>query len=354
MVRYALILTLLLSACAQVGSITGGDTDTVAPRVLNATIQDQQVLVKSEVQTLVFDEFIKLNEPQKLITLMPNDSRLQYSLKGKTVQIEFLDGLKAETTYTLTSNGGIKDLTEGNDSLMTWTFSTGKLLDSMQINATAHYCLPGAQPQKMLLGIFETDSSKTARYVGQFAESGFLNLKGLKEGAYYFKAYVDENLDGACGALELQDEFYTSFDLQDIQYDTLAFYLSKPQSDSVAMDTISVSKDSIQAAAFGTLLINWPHFSKNAWVSLYLNEQLAKNILFTSSLTKIEQLKPGQYTIHVFEDLNGNQKWDAIRPQQKLRAETIYVYPEKVKIKGNWDIEIELNKSLKNLLNLKN
>jgi uncharacterized protein (DUF2141 family) len=285
---------------------------------------------------------------------MPNDSRLQYTLKGKTVHIEFLDGLKAETTYTLTSNGGIKDLTEGNDSLMTWTFSTGKLLDSMQINATAHYCIPVAKPQKVFLGIFETDSSKTARYVGQFAENGILNLKGLKEGAYYFKAYVDENLDGACGAQELQDEFYSSFDLQAIQNDTLAFLLSKPQSDSVATHTPSVTTDSLQTTAFGTLLINWPQFSENSWISLYQNEQLAKNILITSSLTKIEQLKPGLYSIHVYEDLNDNQKWDAIRPQQKLRAEAIYIYPEKVKIKANWDVEVELNNSLHNLLNFKN
>ena len=52
MVRYALIIGLLLSACAHVGTITGGPTDDYAPKVLSASIQDQQVAVKAQQQIL--------------------------------------------------------------------------------------------------------------------------------------------------------------------------------------------------------------------------------------------------------------------------------------------------------------
>jgi len=151
-------MSLLLSACAQVGTITGGPTDEFAPRVMSASIADKQRNVKTSEQLLVFDEFIKLDQPQQRIQLMPADSRLQYELKGKTLRIIFLDTLQAQTTYTLMSNGGIKDLTEGNDSLMTWTFSTGPTLDSLVLNARAKQWITSDKPSTIYLGLYQTDT----------------------------------------------------------------------------------------------------------------------------------------------------------------------------------------------------
>jgi len=352
MVRYALIIGLLLSACAQVGTITGGPTDDYAPKVLSANIQDQQVAVKAQQQILVFDEFIKLKDAQKLITLMPNDSRLQCTVKGKVLTIDFLDSLKAQTTYTLISNGGVQDITEGNDSLMTWTFSTGKVLDSMTISARFTELIPEKKAGKVLLGLYETDSSKTARYMGMYADNNEIKIKGLKDGSYYLKAFIDADSDGACGPQESQDQYFKQINLQQHQQDTLYFYLSKPPQKDTTITTLvqdtSGTKDSVLQT--GTLLLNWPNFTPGAALSIYQNEQLIHTQIIKDSLTKLASLKPGLYTLHLYKDLNQNGFWDPIRPQLQLRAEPLFIYPEKIKVKANWDIEVPLNKTLENLL----
>jgi uncharacterized protein (DUF2141 family) len=352
MVRYALIIGLLLSACAQVGTITGGPTDDYAPKVLSASIQDQQVAVKAQQQILVFDEFIKLKDAQKLITLMPNDSRLQCTVKGKVLTIDFLDSLKAQTTYTLISNGGVQDITEGNDSLMTWTFSTGKVLDSMTISARFTELIPEKKTGKVLLSLYETDSSKTARYLGMFADNNEIKIKGLKDGNYYLKAFIDADSDGACGPQESQDQYFKQINLIEHQQDTLYFYLSKPPLKDAAITTLV--KDSIglkdSVLQTGTLLLNWSNFKPGAVLSIYQNEQLIHTQIIKESLTKVISLKPGLYTLHLYKDQNQNGLWDPIRPNLQLRAEPLFIYPEKIKVKANWDIEVPLNKTLENLL----
>ncbi len=354
MVRVAFVILVLLSACAQVGTITGGPTDAFAPKVISASIQDQQLSVKSQQQVLVFDEFIKLADPQKSITLMPNDSRLKYTVKGKTLTIDFLDPLQEQTTYTLMSNGGIKDITESNDSLMTWTFSTGLILDSMTLKADYTELLPEKKSEKAILGVYETDTSKNLRYLGQFSASKNLYLRGLKDGTYYLKAFIDADNDGACGPTECQDQFFKMINIADIQQDTLHFFLSKPL---VTIDSSALRKqddlapspvDSVQK--FGSIYFNWPNFTKDAVLTLFQNEQLIRTLVLTDSLTKIEDLNPGLYSLRLVKDLNQNGKWDPIRPKELLRAEPLFIYPEKIKVKANWDIEVTLNKNLENLL----
>lgn len=352
MVRYALIILVLLSACAQVGTITGGPTDDFAPRVLSASIQDKQLNVSARQQVLIFDEFIKVADPQKSITLMPNDSRLQFAVKGKTLTIDFLDPLQAQTTYTLMSNGGIADITEGNDSLMTWTFSTGQFLDSMTLSADFTMPFPEKKSEKVMLAIYESDSSKNARYIGLFSDDNRLQLQGLKDGAYYLKAFVDSDADGACGPKESQDQYFKMLQLSDQQNDTLHFYLTKPSA-SQDSTTTTTSKDSAPADStmkFGSLLLNCSNISEGTVLAVYQNDQLIRTLQLTETLSKIEDLQPGLYSLHLFKDLNENGKWDPIRPKEKLRAEPLYVYPEKIKVKANWDIEVPLNKTLANLL----
>lgn len=348
MVRWAFVGLLVLSACAQVGTITGGPTDELAPKVVSESITDKQRNVTASEQLLVFDEFIKLDQPQQRIQLMPADSRLQYELKGKTLRILFLDPLQAQTTYTLMSNGGIKDLTEGNDSLMTWTFSTGPTLDSLVLNARAKEWIPNNKPSNTYLGLYQTDTSRTARYIGRFDPQGRLQLKGLKDGAYFLKAYIDENQDGACAPTESQDVMFEPVVLQQIQVDTLAFYLSKPLNpkDSSATSPPSTEKKSDSSAVqtpLSSLVIELDTMSTSLLIELYLGEVLKQKIQVDKQTITIDSLQAGLYTLRIVSDQNNNQKWDAIDLERKVRAEPIYYYPEKIKIRPNWELSLPVN-----------
>lgn len=348
MVRWAFVMALLLGACAQVGTISGGPADERAPQVLGQTITDKQCNVRSTEQLLVFDEFIKLDQAQQRITLMPADSRLNYELKGKTLRIRFLDSLQPQTTYTLMSNGGIKDLTEGNDSLMTWTFSTGPTLDSLQLSASAKELLPNAKTAIINLGLYPTDTSRTARYIGRFDQQGNLQLKGLKDGAYFLKAYIDDNQDGTCSTTESQDEFFEPIQLSQVQNDTLSFFLSKPlnDSDSSAPTSKIIEKKSDSSAVksqLSSLIIGIDTISPNLLLELYLGDVLSKKVRVEKQTIVIDSLQAGLYTLRIVSDQNNNQKWDPIDLQKRKRAEALYIYPEKIKIRPNWELSLLVN-----------
>jgi hypothetical protein len=342
MVRYLFIIALLLSACAQVGTITGGPADEIAPQVLSATIAHKQCNVTASEQILVFDEFVKLEQAQQRISLMPADSRLQFELKGKTLSIRFLDPLQAQTTYTLMSNGGIKDLTEGNDSLMTWTFSTGPTLDSLKLSAQAKELLPNSKQSDIFLGLYSSDSSKTARYIGRFDQQGQLQLSGLKDGIYFAKAYIDENQDGACSATETQDALFESFQLSEIQNNTLSFYLSKPQkSEDTTVKIAAVKPNS--TTPLSSLVLQLDTLLPHLLAELYLGEVLQQKMVVDQQTITIDSLPAGVYTLRIVADKNLNQKWDAIDLEKQIRAEKLYYYPEKIKIRPNWELALPVN-----------
>lgn len=352
MVRWAFVGLLLLCACAQVGTISGVPTDEDAPQVVSESISDKQRNVTASEQLLVFDEFIKLDQPQQRIQIMPADSRLQYELKGKTLRILFLDPLQAQTTYTLLSNGGIKDLTEGNDSLMTWTFSTGPTLDSLILNARAKEWIPNNKPSNTYLGLFQTDTSRTARYIGRFDPQGALQLKGLKDGTYFLKAYIDENQDGACAPTESQDLLFEPIILRQIQADTLVFFLSKPVSkkDSTLTSTSikplapTAAKDSsVIAKPLSTLVLQFDTLLPHLLAEIYIGDELKKTVAVDKQTINIDSLQAGMYTLRIVSDLNDNLKWDAIDLERKVRAEPIYYYPEKIKIRPNWELSLPVN-----------
>lgn len=355
MVRWTFVIALIAGGCAQVGTITGGATDEIAPKVLGQLINDKQCNVTAQEQVLVFDEYIKLNQAQQRITLMPADSRLNFVLKAKTLHIAFLDKLQPQTTYTLTSNGGIQDLTEGNDSLMTWTFSTGAGLDSLQLIARAEEILPNTKQTTIQLGIYLNDTSKTARYLGRFDQQGQLHLKGLKEGAYFLKAYVDENQDGVCSALESQDALFKPIQLDQIQTDTLRFYLSKPL---LVSDTLLPTNNSINPiqsdttntpVETSTLIITLDTLQEFLLLELYRSDILIKQTPVTAKTTTLLGLEAGVYTLRFVLDQNQNLKWDAIDLQKQVRAEAIYYYPEKIKIRPNWELTLPVNIPTKRL-----
>lgn len=347
MVRWALIICLFLSACAQVGTITGGPTDEVAPQVLSATIANKQRNVNAKEQYLVFDEYIKLEQATQRITLMPADSRLQFETKGKNLRISFLDPLQVNTTYTLTSNGGIKDLTEGNDSLMTWTFSTGPTLDSLELFALATELSPSNKLATIQLGLYLSDTSKTARYMGRFDANGQLQLKGLKGGSYFLKAFIDENQDGVSSKTESQDQFFRPINIEEHQQDTLSFYLTKPidEKDTAAVAVNApVQNDSLQLSKqTSSLVLELDTLQENLMLELFLGERSVRSQKVQQLKTTIASLEAGVYTLYFYIDDNQNQKWDPIQLTKKQRTELRIAYPEKIKLRPNWELSLPVN-----------
>ena len=66
--------------------------------------------------------------------------------------------------------------------------------------------------------------------------------------------------------------------------------------------------------------------------------------------TVFEYLKPGDYYIRLFIDLNGNGKWDTGELISHQHPEEVFYYPKKVSVKANWEFEESWDYSLVPLL----
>jgi hypothetical protein len=355
MVRWFAI-ALLVSACAQVGTITGGPADNCAPKVLSQSIENKACNVVATEQVLIFDEFIKLDQAQQRILLMPADSRLSFEVKSKQLCIKFEDPLKDNTTYTLTCNGGIKDITEGNDSLMTWTFSTGAVLDSLTLRARAKFCIPEKQSKKILLGLYTSDTTLTPRYLGSFDQKGFIQISGIREGEYWIKAFVDDNQNGTFSPTTAQDQFFEPTQIASLQNDTLLFELSTPKIDKQFTNPDSTSSkkpsDSLSNQNnLSSLVIELDTILDGSILELFQGDQLIESQVVQLNSMHFDRLAAGNYTLRCVLDLNQNLQWDAIDLNSKKRAEPLYYYPEVIKIRPNWELTIDVNISDTHLFN---
>ena len=130
---------LLLLSCAQVGEISGGEKDDIAPKPIEGkTIPaNESTHFKGKSVKITFDEYVQLNNPQQTVLFVPNHATPKTVLTKKTVQISWEETLEENTTYVIYLNRTVKDLSENNDSLMYYVFSTGETLDSLHYSVRA-------------------------------------------------------------------------------------------------------------------------------------------------------------------------------------------------------------------------
>jgi hypothetical protein len=229
----ARILALICSiffvvSCGQIGTISGGPKDEVAPQIVQSNLSDKQLNFQARHIQLSFDEFVELNKANEQIVLVPADAKLTSTLKRKSLDIALDHPLEPNTTYTLYLNGAVKDLTEGNDSLMKFTFSTGKQMDSLRFHCSVYDAYSKALLPKVTVGLYAQWEDLKPRYFAQSDSKGFVSLEALKEGDYFVKSFVDVNQDGQIQLTEKQGYRFESLRLDTSYRDTLKMAISLP------------------------------------------------------------------------------------------------------------------------------
>lgn len=208
------LLSSVLIGCAQVGQITGGEKDTVAPQLIDSktTPPNNSIYFSGNSFSLTFDEFIQVNNPQQTLVMVPKHGRPTVSITKKTATVEWKEKLEANTTYVIYLNGTIEDVAEGNDSLMAYAFSTGSFVDSLRYSVKVEDAFSNAPLQDITVGLFNEKDSTKPYYFAKSASNGIAVFNYLKQGNYFVKAFKDENKD-----LELQENELVGFKTNSLQ-----------------------------------------------------------------------------------------------------------------------------------------
>lgn len=205
MARYAYLIyiTLLLSACAEVGTISGGPEDEFAPRPIDARCEPKNGSVNFQGQQveLVFDEFFRLNDPSNNIRMVPPHAEVRSQMKGKSLILSWDTQLENNVTYALYLNNAVSDITENNDSIIQYVFSTGPSLDSLFYEVAVADAWSGDPVKGCTVGLYDPEKDE----IQSFAETdkkGLARLQFLRPGNYRLLAFMDENKDLALQADE--------------------------------------------------------------------------------------------------------------------------------------------------------
>ena len=219
MARFAPLIfaILLLTSCAQVGSISGGAEDEIAPQIQKTNLVAGTTNFSGNSVEIMFDEFILLNKPTETIFLVPADAKVEAKLTKKTLNLNWKESLLPNTTYT-----------EGNDSLMQITFSTGPIIDTLQLNAIVKDAFSNKPEAKVVVGLFDSLQAEKPRYFAKTIADGSVKLHSLKAGNYFLKAFNDKNNDLIIQKDEAQDWNFERISIDTAFRDTLKLRVSSP------------------------------------------------------------------------------------------------------------------------------
>ena len=193
-----LLLFLFISACAKVGSPSGGPRDRTPPVVLKTIPEANSTNFKGRRIIITFDEYVVLdNINENLIISPPLSSRPKVWLKGKSVIVDILEDLREDYTYTFNFQNAIKDNNEGN-ILEGYKFviSTGSVLDSLSVTGNVYYAENLEIPEKIFVLMHNNLADTAVRkilpdYIGTIDRFGYFRIDNLRPGIYKLYALKD-------------------------------------------------------------------------------------------------------------------------------------------------------------------
>ncbi len=200
-------LLFLIMSCARRSSPTGGLKDSIPPELLRAYPKMNSTLFNKDEIELVFDEYIKIKDLGRQLIISPPIEKSYYKIKppesvvSKKIEIELLDSLDENTTYTFNFGNSIADNNEDNLlPFFYYAFSTGPVLDSLQIGGKINDALEKDTESFISVYLYPADSTfkdssiflKKPFYVTSTLDSIIYNFKNIREGEYEIIAIKDE------------------------------------------------------------------------------------------------------------------------------------------------------------------
>lgn len=195
-----LLIVSVFSRCAKIVSPSGGPRDSIAPIMVRSNPAINALNFKGEKVTLTFNEYIVLKDIQKKFVISPPMAKKpEIVQRGKSIDINFNEPLKENTTYTLYFADAIVDNNEGNAiKNFEFAFSTGNYIDSLTLTGkilNSYTLLPEEDAYIMLYDKKDDSVSikEFPRYISRANKMGLFTFKNLKDTTFKIFALKDNN-----------------------------------------------------------------------------------------------------------------------------------------------------------------
>jgi uncharacterized protein (DUF2141 family) len=187
-------IALLVTACAQIVTPTGGPRDTKPPQVLKMAPQNNstQFLTGTEIK-ITFDEYMEINNASdKVMVSPPLKSPPSFKVAGKTLIVEFNDTLKPNATYSLFFDNCIRDITE-NNPIPSLEYNFSGIVAGTVVDA---YTLKPEKQVYVMLYPQDIDSLPMTQkpfYITKTSDMGAFSFSHVQQGKYKLFSLNDKN-----------------------------------------------------------------------------------------------------------------------------------------------------------------
>ncbi|HIP37639.1 MAG TPA: hypothetical protein EYG85_12380 [Crocinitomix sp.] len=306
-----IFILLFLAGCAQVVPLTGGPKDMYAP-----TIDSSKTKFLSETTNfngntieIKFNEYIKLKNPSENIIITPQlKEKPTISVKNKTFRLKLNEQLEENTTYVINFNGAIQDITERNDSIFQYVFSTGNYIDSLSIKGRITDGFSNKPLEKILIAVYPKSDCMGVdfdsipfiikpTYLGQTNKQGQYIVNYLKPADYFVFAIEDKNKNLKLDVADEKIGFVPTEIHLHKNIDTINFRLFNVESDEVF-----ITKTSFDYPGKLTVVFSKTPNQFNLWSEVELTTQ---NTQQNDSLIYWLPFEPNK-TIQFYYQLNEN------------------------------------------------
>ncbi|MFN8255544.1 MAG: Ig-like domain-containing domain [Bacteroidales bacterium] len=194
------LFMLIWGSCANVGTISGGDKDSIPPVMVGSNPVMADTSYKKDRVTIYFDEFFSLKDiNQEFYSSPPFKKIPDFKIKKKSLIVKFKEPLHDSVTYSLYFGKGIVDFNENNVlKNLRFIFSTKSVVDSFSVSGNLRNAFDHSVLEKAVVMLFENhDDSipykKLPDYLCKTDTSGNFSIDFIRPGSYRIFALDDKN-----------------------------------------------------------------------------------------------------------------------------------------------------------------
>ncbi len=251
----------LLYSCANVGSITGGPKDTLAPVMLLSKPKMKDVNFKGKKVIIRFNEYFELKDiNQEFVSSPPFKEMPKFTVKQKSLHIKFQEELQRNVTYNLKFGNAIADFNEGNiNKDFQYIFATKDTIDPYAVSGNLKDAYNLEVPENTFVALYKEDFDSIPYfsmpyYMAKLDTLGNFNIDYVEKGRYKIFAFTDMNSNKIADEFEPRaflDSLITTQIEEKVQIDSLKAgtilhdKINSELTDSLTQDTVIVQNITI-------------------------------------------------------------------------------------------------------------
>lgn len=300
-------------------------------------------------KTYIMQSFMEIDSTQRVIkSEFAGEQKIftEFKFPQKDLTIDFLN-----TNYG--NNWNIEEWSDDMDSLIIWllnqgidsvkfaVFSDNKIIDTISVFKNKKIKHSGKVNLKsnlsQLFNFFEKIHFYTENPILDYDSIPFI-LKYENDSSTYFAYKSDKNpRDFIANEKLKQNQTYKI-----LIKDSILTDICGNKNDSVSFD---FKTNSMEDLGNLKLNVNFTDSTSKYIVQLLNNkEEVVMQFLSENRNTLLFKfLLPGEYYLKAVMDKNNDLKWDTGNYLKNIQPETIYIYPSKITIRANWDMEENWN-----------